>query len=70
MSRYGGLATVSLAGGIVTILFPIVALFGSCAVIVSSGISVVMAIRETCLPKKNQEIEKIAIAIAQDEPQI
>jgi|TARA_B110000977_G_scaffold138480_1_gene175834 hypothetical protein len=70
MSRYAGLATVSLAGGIVTILFPILALFGSAAVIVSSGISVAVALRETCQHRKGQEVEKIAVAITEEQIQI
>lgn len=48
MSRYGSLATVSLIGGIVSILFPIVALFGYAAVIVSSSLSVTFALQERC----------------------
>jgi len=64
MSRYGSLATVSLFGGIVSILFPIVALFGSTAVIVSSGISVVMALRERC--GTGTEVDKIAVAITEE----
>ena len=67
MSRYGSLATVSLVGGIVSILFPIVALFGSAAVIVSSSLSVTFALRERCSQK---EVEMIAVSISEEQIQI
>lgn len=63
MSRYGSLASVSLIGGIVSILFPIVALFGSVAVVVSSGLSVTLALREKC----SHKVERSAVGIAEEQ---
>ena len=56
MSKYGSLATISLMGGIMSILFPVVAFFGSVSVIVSSGMSVVLALREKCVYQEEQII--------------
>jgi|TARA_B110000858_G_C17585708_1_gene373312 hypothetical protein len=65
MSKYGSLATISLVGGIVTILFPIVAFFGSVSVIVSSGMSVVLALREKCVHQEDKIIGR-AVALSEE----
>jgi hypothetical protein len=47
MSRYAGLATVSLTGGLISLLFPIFAFVGSVVVVISSCTSIILAVHAT-----------------------